>query len=65
LCLKLFPFYGLRILGPIVGGSIPLPEPPSGYFHPALRLVLAQGPLPRKETRARPFAGGPQSRKTS
>jgi hypothetical protein len=65
LCLKLFPFYGLRIFEPIVGASIPLPEPPSGYFHPALRLVLVEGPLSRKETRARPFACGPQSRKTS
>lgn len=42
-----------------------LPEPPSGYFQPALRLVFVQGPLSRKETGARPFACGPQSRKTS
>jgi hypothetical protein len=58
LCLKLFPFYGLRIFEPIVGAPMPFPEPPSGYFHPALRLVLVQGPLPGKETEARPFACG-------
>jgi hypothetical protein len=35
LCLKLVPFYGLRILEPIVGASRPVPDPPRGYFHPS------------------------------
>jgi hypothetical protein len=55
LCLKLVPFYGFRILEPIVGASGLVPDPSRGYFRPSFRLVAFQGPLSRMETGGAPF----------
>jgi hypothetical protein len=65
LCLKLVPFYGLRILELIVGASRPVSDPPTGYFHPSLRLVLPGTVVPDGDRGRALCPSGPQSRKTS